>query len=583
MVKTRSVLAVLMALFALLTLLDRFALIELLARRITIPLLAAAAEALAILAVGARARRSAHIDAPLDFLIGYPLFGAICFLVATIRISAWTMAPLVGIGAVAAALLAIRRFLERAEGRDKEAAKPPLPALGPSGAAVLALLACALVWAQAPPSTLDELADHLAIPHTWSVEGRAIDLPLVSHSYFPLAIESADVPLLALLGPMSGGIASHLLHLFAAIAATLLIVRRSKSWLATAAIVSTPALAITAGWSLVEWPLLGLFVALYVALENDDPNTATAATAAGMLVGYTFLPFGAIAWALKKRIPGWIALAGLLFFVRNLILTGNPIAPFFGVAAPHLVGYRALSVSDYLFQGKFVDEALGASLVAMPMLASGAIAFASVALLIALFFLGPSSRILAPFLVVPALSAAPALRRRLLSVLVAIAVVVQTLLIVWFAGRGGAFALLSGSTTDVEYLQNARASYVATEWLNQTLPADSRTLLIGEGETYWLNHSVRGGGNFDGPRVSRYLDLPTPEAVRQRLRNDGITHIAILSASLPTHVDEKLDERRTTLSPTAQKSLAQTLDRYAGTVTSHGPVTLFALRESPSP
>jgi hypothetical protein len=86
--------------------------------------------------------------------------------------------------------------------------------------AILAVLACAFVAAQAPPSSLDELAYHLAVPHTWVLEGRAVALPLLSHSWFPLGIESADLPSLSLLGAIDGGIASHFLHLFAAIAMT---------------------------------------------------------------------------------------------------------------------------------------------------------------------------------------------------------------------------------------------------------------------------------------------------------------------------------------------------------------------------
>jgi hypothetical protein len=46
----------------------------------------------------------------------------------------------------------------------------------------------------------------------------------------------------------------------------------------------------------------------------------------------------------------------------------------------------------------------------------------------------------------------------------------------------------------------------------------------------------------------------------------------------PTEDERKREERQTTLSPAAQRMLARTLDRYTGTVTSHGNVTVFALR-----
>jgi hypothetical protein len=576
MSKLRYVLAILLGLFAVLTLLDRFVLVELLLRRTILPLLLALGVAFAMIGIGAMARRAKRLDVPLDLLLGYPLFGTLCFLVATLKIAAWTLLPIAVLGAIATVVMLLRR-----RGHDAQAT-PAYPPLQWAAIAVAAVLVCAFVAAQAPPASLDELAYHLAVPHTWVLEGRAVELPLLSQSYFPLGIESADLLPLLLLGPSDGGVASHLLHLLAALATTLLVLRRTQSWLATAAIVTTPALAITAGWSLVDWPLAGLFVALYIALEDGDLDLASAATAAGLLTKYTFAPFALVAWAITfvrtRKLPRWPVFLGIVFFARNLLLTGNPFAPFFSANAPHVSGFRELALADYIFEGTFVDEALGAAIVALPVFAAGAIAAGAALLAIALFFLAPSSRILVPFLVVPSVSAAPALRRRILAVLIAVAVVVQTFLVIWFAARTNAFTLLAGTATEEQYLRTQRPAYASTEWLNLQLPPESRTLLIGHGETYWFARRIRGGGNFDGPRVSRYLELPTPEALRERLRADGITHVAIVTPAIATEVEEKREERQTTLSPAAQRMLAQTLDRYASNMTSRGNATLFALR-----
>ena len=43
------------------------------------------------------------------------------------------------------------------------------------------------------------------------------------------------------------------------------------SALLTAAIITTPALALTAGWSLVDWPLLGICFAL---LDDEEVPAA---------------------------------------------------------------------------------------------------------------------------------------------------------------------------------------------------------------------------------------------------------------------------------------------------------------------
>src|SRR5688572_15911542 len=388
MPKLRITLAVLLALFGILTFLERFVLVELLVRRAAVPLLLALSAGLAIVALGALMRRSRRLDVPVDFLLGYPLFGAACFLVALMNISAWTMVPLLVIGGLGGIALLLMRYAE-----EKKEQPQPAPMHRTAFIAVITVLACGFVVAQAPPASLDEVAYHLAVPQTWVLEGRAIELPLLSHSYFPLGIESADLPLLTLLGATSGGIASHFLHLFAVIATTLLIVRRTQSWLATAAIVTTPALAVTAGWSLVDWPLAGLFVILWTSLQDDDVHAASAATAAGLLTKYTFLPFAILVWVFKRRLPSWVVLIGLIFFARNAILTANPFAPFLGNDAPHVSGFRELALSDYIFDGDIIDESIGASLLALAPFATGAIPLATLAAGVLLFLRSEERRV----------------------------------------------------------------------------------------------------------------------------------------------------------------------------------------------
>src|SRR5437660_2890033 len=227
MSKIQRIVAIVIALYLLLVLIDRFVLVELLVTRAGLSVLLALFEAFTILGVGfavrgalARAWRTEDVDLPRDFLLGYPIFGAVCFLVGTLNVSSWSMGiVLVGCG-VGGIYVLVRRF---------ESRPPVMPAI--SEPLVLIALAivflCALIAAQAPPSTLDEVAYHLAVPWTWVKEHRAIDLPLISHSYFPLGIESADLPLLSILG-QAGGIASHFVHLAAAIAATALLLRLAR-------------------------------------------------------------------------------------------------------------------------------------------------------------------------------------------------------------------------------------------------------------------------------------------------------------------------------------------------------------------
>jgi hypothetical protein len=535
-----------------LTFLDRFVLAELLAQRIGTSAVAAIVEGLAILGAGHLARRMR--DAALNFVIGYPIFGALCFLVGVLKISVWTMLPLV---IVFAAVGVYSLWKTAPAGPDRR---------GRLSSIAIVVLVLGFMAAQAPPSTLDELAYHLAIPHTWVTEGRAVDLPLISHSYFPLGIESADLPLLTTLGALGGGIASHLLHLIAAIATTILIHRRTRDGLLTAAIVATPALALTAGWSLVDWPLLGICIAL---LDDDE---IPAALAAGLLTKYTFIPIAIIVLLVKRRFRGITpAIAGgSLFFIRNLILAHNPVAPFLGIDSPHVSAFRELTLGSYIFDGRFIDESLGASLLISLLSAGGLLALALIAAGIALWMLAPSARLLVPYFATAATHAK--IGSRITRVIVAVAVAAQLFMAVFFIDRSNVFSLLSGNASDAQYLMKARPSFNDILFIDSSLPPDARVLVVGLNETYWFAHRVRGGGNFDGPRISRYLEAPAPEGLRAKLQRDGITHVAIVNAP------QKREERQTLLTPAAQQSLAQLLDRYAANVTAKGNVTLFALR-----
>lgn len=580
MSKIQRIVSIVIALYLLLVLIDRFVLVELLVTRVGLSVLLALLEAFAILGVGfaargalARAWRAENADLPRDFLLGYPIFGTLCFLAGTLNVSSWSMGIVLVVCGVGGIYVLVRRF---------ESRPPVMPSI--SEPLVLIALAivflCALIAAQAPPSSLDELAYHLAVPWTWVKEHRAIDLPLISHSYFPLGIESADLPLLTILGQIGGGIASHFLHLGAALAATAMLFRLSRgNALAMAAIVTTPALALIAGWSLVDWPLIGICAILVLALDSDDAATISMAIAAGLLTKYTFVPFAMIAVVVARRwrglLPG-IAI-GSIFFIRNLILTANPIAPFFSAAAPHVAGYRAPFLSDYVFDGHFLDESLGASLIAACTLSTGMLPWILIAVAVVLFLLAPSSRILLPFLAIPA--ARSHRPRRLMRVLLGLSIVVQLFLIGYFVDRGGAFSLLSATASDTEFLTKQRSSFKTVQSIDALLPADARALVIGLNETYWFARRVRGGGNFDGPRVSRYLEMPTPESLYARLKNDGITHVAVVApAPAATSVVQKLAERETALSPAAQRMLAQTLDRYAYNVAPGAGATVFTLR-----
>jgi hypothetical protein len=628
---------------------SRFVLIDMAFTRLGGALVVAALTALAVTGAGfgtraaiARLLKIPAMPRPLafDFLIGYPLFGTLCFLIGLLSISPATMLIPLILLAIAGGF-ALRASLGAGGGGVPE----PLTRSGGLAVVVLVLVAaCGFLLAQAPPSSLDEMAYHLAVPHLWSVEGRAIGLPLLSHSYFPLGVESADLPAFALLG-IDGGYASHFVHLLAAIAATWLLfnwLRRrvsvSTATVVTAAIVSTPALANTAGWSLVEWPLAGIFIAALVVLEERELDSGSLASllGAGLLTKYTFVPFAGvmllaalfrrarqgsgrkskvagnpIADGLERTQPlstfdltpvsslltaaGIGAALGSVFYLRNLILTGNPVAPFFSRLRPEVSGYRLSATiwktfADYLFSGRFVDEALGVTLlllallalVALPKRTFGRMVVWLVAVIVVVLFLAaPSARIFVPYLIVLAMYGGVALGhttrtlRMTLTALLLATALAQTFAVVYFTSRLNPFGVLDGSMTDAQYLERVRPSFGAIDWIDQRLPATGRTLVIGINELYPFTRPVRGGGNFDGRRMTAYLASPT---LLEQLRRDGFTHVAVVNAPPPETGDIKETERGTNLSTWARENLRRTLNDHATPVAAGSAGTVFALR-----
>jgi hypothetical protein len=466
----------------------------------------------------------------------------------------------------------------------------------------------ALVTSLLPPHTLDELAYHLYVPKAWIIEGRVVDLPLVSHSYFPFGLESASLPFLTILGA-AGGIASHLFHLILAVASAAVVWRlvrllapAQESVIAVAAVVSTPALLLTAGWSWVDFPLAGIAASLAVALLRDDaPDDALAAAAiaAGLLTKYTFVPFAAaivVAHLVMRSgsrrglavatVAGGVA--GSLFFLRNAILTANPFAPFFTAGAPAVAGYRsseegaAATALRYLFDGTMIDESLG---ITIPLGFIAALALSprlprrfawtiwsvgAVALILAL--LAPSSRILLPFIAIPAiiglasLCAAIAREARLVRLVIVPAIVIaaaaQLALAMHFVDRTRPLDVALGVSGERDYLAATRPLYEPAAWIDSHLPDGSRTLVVGIQELFWFDSSVRGGGNFDGPRVASLLAAESPAALRERLSDGGFTHVALYWPGITAGDDRVMPgregERRIVLTHAAASMLVGT-------------------------
>ncbi len=592
-------------------------------QRIGFPLILALAEIAAALGAGTairlllgkilRSKEPALPSVAFDILCGAPLFGTICYLVALVHVGRTVSFLLISSG------IALAAWVWRGYARAGERI-----ALDLAGAFALIVLALsggiAFLLAQAPSISLDELAYHLAVPKTWVLEGRAVELPLNSHSYFPFGLESVDLLSLSILGDQ-GAIASHLFHLMLSAAVISLMfqwLRRYGSTtvalLAAAAAAATPALLITAGWSWNDWLVCGLGVAVLYAVHEIFTTERQGATpqlalalAAGLLTKYTFALFALAALAaamiacrrnieqlsiLKKAgLAGTIL--GSVFFIRNLFLTGNPFAPFLSSLTPHVAGFRT-SLPGYIFDSKIVDEALGLSLIIPVVGMIAAWRFLPLHLREMALALGistgllllarPSSRILLPFLVSLVAISFYAIERLgspakgLLFTGTLASCLVQLAIVGLYVGKLDPLATF-GRMSDETYVRANREAFNDIAWTNAHLPAGSRTLIIGINELFWYSHRVRGGGNFDHPRIAAYLG-GSSDAIRTRLVRDGVSHVAVYPRRILRRgpVTAKAEERMTALDDVTVRNLQEMLAARAEIIGSSETAILYALK-----
>lgn len=528
-------------------------------------------------------------------VLGYPLFGGLEFLVALVSThSVALLIPAIAFAIPGALAIRDRRGSSRS-------AFPVSGSLFPSLLLTLLLLT-SLSTALLPAVSLDEVSYHLAIPKIWIAEGSAVSLPLMSHSFFPLGTESADLAAIVLLGA-EGAIASHLVHLFLAIAAVIVAIRALPETklgaLGVAAIASTPALLLSAGWTGTDVPLvavsLGLFLFLDRFVRRGDGRAGIAASiAAGLLVKYTFLPVvlvlvgvailhaeGRRKALLRAAVAG--AVAGSVFFIRNLILTGNPVEPFFSgggeIARFRWIGTWGETVTSYLFDTRFIDDSLG---FVLPGLALAALALvraidpdwrrlAAVGMLLTggiLTFIGPAGRILLPFLVIPAWIALAALVSRkeaagrvLASAVLVIAIAVQLGVGLLHLDRLDPLSVVAGRVEDRDWVAERRRSQESIVQGNELLDHGTRTLVLGVNELFWFDGRVTGGANFDSGRISEYLE---GEGLAERLRNNDIGAVLVYPQNIRvgSEAGRAIERQRgLVLTPEAASALRRLLER----------------------
>src|ERR1700756_484246 len=151
------VVAVVIAALLTLTFAVRFLLIDYFFRRAGLSLGFALLEAVAIAGAGHLARRR-RPGLALSFVIGYPVFGTVCFLVGLLKVNVATMVAVT----VVFALAGIFAVYERGEGREESGGRRGFPSFSPLPSP-LSLLPSPLSPLRAPRSPLPPLAPR---PHS---------------------------------------------------------------------------------------------------------------------------------------------------------------------------------------------------------------------------------------------------------------------------------------------------------------------------------------------------------------------------------------------------------------------------------
>jgi hypothetical protein len=550
------------------------------------PLAAAVVVLLAALACGhlglAGARRVLARQAGLDdrpappdpaatLLVGASLLGSVLGLLA------WPGVQARALVVAATAVLAVAGAALLWRGRPSVG---PLPRAG----ALLLLappVAVAVLLALAPVASPDELIYKLAVPKEWLLRGGMVELPLNSHSYFATALSTVAMAALA----FSGGVAAKLVHVglyLAALAALHRLGERLAPGAGTAAAVAfawTPALAAIAGWAWSEWALVGLVAVAceaWLALR-DAPAAAPAARLALALGGAaavkaTALPvilgLAAAAFLARECLPprrrgalvallaAGIAVAGGVFYLRNLVWTGSPLAPFGLPDAPKVESFRSAGELSPLaellrgydvFNGEMADDSLGVLLPLAVVLAPLAarrrgagrdLVVAGGVALVVLLVPAPMSRLLAPALV-PLVAAAAALavgvwatqgppRRAALTAVAAVTLAAQAQLALWVVAEFDLSDVALGREETADYVARHQPYARAYAWMGERLPAGATVLCIGESRTYDLPRRAIATGNLDGPRMARWLaQAPDAAALARQAAVAGATHVLL--------------------------------------------------------
>ncbi|MBI4345559.1 MAG: hypothetical protein HY553_01810 [Elusimicrobia bacterium] len=531
--------------------------------------------------------------------------------------------PALGFTSIAAALVAATELVALSRLRWVKAAAP-----APGWQQALwGLLGYALwhslVIATAPPIEWDILAYHLPIPKLYLAWGGVHEIPWLLHSHWPHLMEAFYVLPLAL---GEDGLAAliHAACCAGLVAGTFWAARAElgvrTAWLAAAVVAVQPTMLRIAGTAhsdgAVALMQLGATWALWRSDEGRDRRWVlaaallTGASASCKLFAVAAVPAwaGWLAW--RRRWPAAFLFSAaslavvLPWYVKTAAGAGNPVWPFFSrwlggawgasvIETPYLVSTRWPWPPDGELLVRYGPQYL------LPSLAAAA------------FSLGAAARPVprfAAFCFIPALTYLPIVIRQQEAwrFLLPLYPAMGMLLAVW-VGRAldrtgprrwvalaalglalwpgvsasqnnelfGASGVRSKLRPDRDprelYLERSLDHYLPYDRIRRDVPPESRILLYREVRSYYLGLDYLWGDPLNQGLIP-YARLATPEALRDRLRALGVTHVLVndqLAMYAPS--EQYYDERITRL-------MNEMLRLYAAPRVQYGPMSLYRLK-----
>lgn len=467
----------------------------------------------------------------------------------------------------------------------------------------------AFVGALTPAAAQDALVHHLALPKDYIKAGRIVELPYNYFSYFPAAMEMLFLYGLLLKG--SG--TATLLHLFFGLGTFFAILAGAKSLnisktarlLAGTAFLTIPTVWMEMTWAYVDLALTFYIVLALIALlkwrESQDIKWSyllAVALGAALSVKYTTLFAGTsipllvllmmreqkqtnLVVAIKYFLTiGAIILAfSVVWFVRNIIWTGNPLFPFLlNIIPSHNIGWdveRAKttlavlsvyggdkSLKDYLllpFKLSFLARYESMTyyqgiigpfyLLVLPVfllvrrVRTEALYLLGFAIVFYFFWAGSSQQIRYLLPIFPVLSLVIALvydqfaTKELVAAnkfLHNIFLLLVTIIFLSNVGIMGYYfsefkygQLFTGKIAASDYLRNKFDYYIAYEYINEKTPLNSKIFLIDtSNQPYYLERDYFGDAVFEHYTLANIVKTSkTPEEIKKQIQAKGITHI----------------------------------------------------------